>query len=80
MSKRSFESVLGKAILDAEFRNTLFAFPDDVLADFDLSIAEKNLLKRVDSETLELLAKTLNRRLKKTSRNALKRDFHSSTQ
>lgn len=56
MSKKTIESVLGKAILDNEFRNALFAFPDDALADFDLSVAEKNMLKRVDSETLELLA------------------------
>lgn len=63
MSKQSLESAIGKAILDNEFRNTLFAFPDEALADFDLSAAEKNMLKRVDCETLELLEKTLNARL-----------------
>ncbi len=79
MSKQSLESAIGKAILDIEFRNTLFAFPDEALADFDLSAAEKNMLKRVDCETLELLAKTLNMRLGKIPRNSLKMDFHTNT-
>ena len=59
MSKESFQLVIGKAVLDLEFRQALFADPDQALSEFKLSAAEKNSLKKIDSEALELMAKTL---------------------
>lgn len=61
MTKESVELAIGKALLDEEFRNLLFAKPEQALAGFDLKPAEKSRLLRVDSETLEFLAQTLNR-------------------
>ncbi len=63
MTKESVECVIGKAILDEEFRNQLFADPEQALAAFKLTPDEKSSIRRVDSETLELLIKILNMRL-----------------
>ena len=63
MTKEAVETVIGKALLDAEFRSALFAFPEDALAGFRLSTAEKNMLKHVDSETLDFLTVSLAERL-----------------
>ena len=37
MSKEAVESVLGKVLLEAEFRAALLADPDQALAGFDLT-------------------------------------------
>lgn len=62
MSKEAIQSVIGKALLEAEFRAALLADPDEALAGFDLTEAEKASLKSMDSETMEALAKDLERR------------------
>jgi hypothetical protein len=41
VSREAVESVLCKAILDAEFRKALFADPEKTLAGFDLTETEK---------------------------------------
>jgi hypothetical protein len=64
MSKEAVESVLGKALLDTEFRYLLLANPDQALAGFNLTITEKARLKKIDCETLEVLAHTLETRVK----------------
>ena len=60
MSKPVMESVIGKAILEPDFFAALLANPDQTLARFDLTLAEKARLKRMDSESLEALARALN--------------------
>ncbi len=65
MSKEAVEAVIGKILLDAEFRLALMADPDQTLAGFDLTKGEKARLKNMDSETLESLAKTLEVRIRK---------------
>jgi len=67
MSKEAVESVIGKAILDAEFRKALFADPEKALAGFDLSETEKAQLKGLDSETLDAMGNTLDARVSKLS-------------
>ncbi len=59
MAKEAVERVIGKALLNAEFRELLFAKPEEALSGFDLTAAEKKRILWVDSETLELLAQTL---------------------
>lgn len=63
MSKEAVELVLGKVLLEADFRLALLADPDRVLAGFALNAAEKSWLKRIDSETLESLACLLHGRI-----------------
>lgn len=53
MSRQALEAVIGRAILSAEFRMAFFADPDEALADFDLTEAERAALKRVDAESLD---------------------------
>ena len=59
MSQKTVEWIIGKIVLDAGFREALLADPDQVLAGFDLTESEKASIKRLDSETMELLAHTL---------------------
>jgi hypothetical protein len=59
MSKQAVEWVIGKIVLDASFRETLIADPDQTLSCFDLNEIEKTYLKRIDLETMDSLAQTL---------------------
>jgi hypothetical protein len=63
MSNAVMESIIGRAIMDIEFRFALLADPDQALAPFNLSPADKASLKRLDDESLEFLARILNARL-----------------
>lgn len=63
MTKESVEFALGKALLEEEFRNLLFANPEEALSGFNLTATEKHTLLHLDSETLEWLARTLSRHL-----------------
>ncbi|MEW5870607.1 MAG: Os1348 family NHLP clan protein [Chloroflexota bacterium] len=65
MSKEAVESVLGKALLEEAFRLALLAEPDQALAGFELTKAEKADLKRLDGETLDALAHSLDEQKRK---------------
>jgi hypothetical protein len=67
MSKEAVESILGKAILDAEFRKALIVEPEKALAGFDLTETEKAQLKGLESETLDLMSTTLDMRVSRSS-------------
>jgi hypothetical protein len=56
MSKEAVERVVGRAVLDSEFREALFADPDEVLADYELTEEEVAALKAIDFETMESFA------------------------
>ena len=65
MSKQAVEAIIGKAVIDAEFREALFANPDGVLAEYDLTDEETVALKAIDFETMESFAGTLDERISK---------------
>ena len=65
MSKEAVESVIGKAVLDSEFREALFANPEEALAGYELTEEEVAGLKTIDAETMETLAGTLDERISK---------------
>lgn len=65
MSQQAVESVIGKVVMDAEFRQELLANPDQALAAFDLTETEKAGLKSMDNETMDALAATLDSRTSK---------------
>jgi len=65
MSKEAVEAIIGKAVVDSEFRETLFANPDEVLAGYELTEVEIAALKAVDAETMESFAGTLDERISK---------------
>lgn len=56
MTRRAVEAVIGRATLDEEFRNALFADPDSTLSSFTLTRSEQIALKSIDSESLEYFA------------------------
>lgn len=59
MSRDAFEAVIGKAAVEAEFRDLLLADPDQALAGFHLTEEEASILKRIDGETLETIHDSL---------------------
>lgn len=61
MAEEAVELVIGKALLNAEFRELLFAKPEEALSGFDLTASEKKHILWMDSETLESLAQILGR-------------------
>ena len=67
MSQESVELIIGKIVLDARFRETLLADPDQALSAFDLTEREKAGFRCLDCETMEAVAKTLADRLQQTS-------------
>jgi hypothetical protein len=65
MSKEAVEAVIGKAVLDSDFRQALFANPGEVLAGYELTAEEVAALKSVDAEAIESFAGALDERISK---------------
>lgn len=58
MAQKDFEQLVGKALLDPQFRERLFSDPDKAIqeAGFDLTPEEVELVKSVDKGKAETLA------------------------
>jgi hypothetical protein len=65
MSKEAVQQIIGKAVTDAEFRNTLFADPNKALEGYDLTEQEIAGLKTLDAETMDTMAGNLDERISK---------------
>ncbi len=57
MSQQAIETILGKAVLEDEFRSILFSDADSALTGYDLTAAESAALKGMDVEALENLGR-----------------------
>jgi hypothetical protein len=66
MSKEALQAVIGKAVMDSEFREALFADPDQALEGYELTEEEVAALKAVDAETMESFAGSLDERISKS--------------
>ena len=66
MSQQAIETILGKAVMEDEFRSTLFSDADSALAGYDLTAAESAALKGMDVEALENFAGVLDQRISKS--------------
>ena len=66
MSKEALQAVIGKAVLDSEFREALFADPDQALEGYELTEEEVAALKTIDAETMESFAGSLDERISKS--------------
>ncbi|MCB0248283.1 MAG: Franean1_4349 family RiPP [Anaerolineae bacterium] len=66
MSQQAIETILGKAVLEDEFRSTLLSDADSALAGYELTAAESAALKGMDVEALENLAGALDQRISKS--------------
>jgi hypothetical protein len=65
VSKQAVEAVIGRVLLDAEFRKLLLANPEYALSSFELTTVEKTGIKSIDGETMDALARTLEDRTAK---------------
>jgi hypothetical protein len=65
MTKEAVEAIIGKAVLDSQFREALFANPEEALAEYDLTEEEIAALRAIDFETMESFAGTLDERISK---------------
>jgi hypothetical protein len=65
MSKEALQAVIGKAVLDSEFREALFADPNQALEGYELTEEEVAALKAIDAETMESFAGSLDERISK---------------
>ena len=66
MSTEAVQAVIGRAVMDGQFRNNLFADPDAALANYDLTEQEMAVLKAIDAETMESFAGALDDRISKS--------------
>lgn len=62
MSRQALEAVIGRAILDEEFRLALFADPETALVEYELTEQEMAAIRSVDAESLEASAVGLGQR------------------
>lgn len=65
MSKEAVQAVIGKAVTESEFRELLFANPDEALEGYELTEAETAALKGIDAETMDAFAGDLDERISK---------------
>ncbi len=65
MTKEAVEAIIGKAVLESQFREALFANPEEALAEYDLTEEEIAALRAIDFETMETFAGTLDERISK---------------
>jgi hypothetical protein len=63
MSKEAVQAVIGKAVTESEFRELLFANPDEALEGYELTEEEMAALKAIDAETMESFAGDLDERI-----------------
>lgn len=66
MSQQAVETVIGKAVVENEYRYTLLNDPDAALAGYELTGSESAALKSMDVEALENFAGTLDQRISKS--------------
>ena len=59
MSRQVLEAVIGRAVLDKDFRVTLFAEPEVALIEYELTEDELAALKSLDAESLDACAAML---------------------
>lgn len=71
MSQQALEAILGRCMLDVDYRALLFADPDQALAGYELSREERAALRAVDAETLDALASHVGGHLARGERMAL---------
>lgn len=66
MSQQAIETILGRAVLEGEFRSALLSDPDSALAGYDLTAAESATLAAMGVETLGVFAGALDQRISKS--------------
>jgi hypothetical protein len=65
MSKEAVQNLIGRAVMDEEFRKLLFSDPEKALEGYDLTPQEKKLLLSLDPEEVADFAGKLDERITK---------------
>jgi hypothetical protein len=78
MSREALEAIIGRAVIDVEFRLALFADPDSALAGYDLTEGELTALKTLDAESLDAFARGSGSRVAKRLQNNLQNNLHTT--
>ena len=63
MSAKETRKVVSLAVMDEEFRNTLFSDPDKARVGYDLTPEEINALRSIPAETIDEFANNLDERI-----------------
>lgn len=67
MSQSAVEQIIGRAVIDAEFREKLIADARAACAGYDLTDEELEALEHLDAESLQSFAGKLDPRLTKSA-------------
>ncbi len=67
MSQSAIEQIIGRAVVDAEFRAKLIADARSACAGYDLTEEELDALEKLDAESLQAFAGKLDPRLSKSA-------------
>lgn len=67
MSQQEVERVIGRAVTDETFRQQLIDDARGTCAGYDLTEDEIESLERLDSQSMQMFAGTLDKRISKTS-------------
>lgn len=59
MSKQAIEAIIGRTVMDHDYRELFFADPNEALAGYELTKKERAALLSVDAETLDAFAERL---------------------
>jgi hypothetical protein len=65
MSQDAVSQIIGRAVIDPEFRETLFSNPEQALQGYDLTEDDKEALKNLKQEDLEEFSTKLDSRITK---------------
>ena len=65
MSRQVVQSLIGRAVMDQEFRELLFSDPDKTFEGLDLTEEEKTLLRNLDPDEVADFAGKLDERITK---------------
>lgn len=67
MSTENLQTIIGRAMTEAEFRDLLFKDPATAIAGYDLTEEESQALKEIQSGNFETAAQELEERLSRIS-------------
>ena len=63
MSIENVQTIIGKAIMETEYRELLFTEPDNALEDYELTEEEKSVLKGMERDKFDTVASELEDRI-----------------
>ena len=75
MSTENVEQIIGKAVVDSEYRELLFTEPDKALEDYELTEEEKSALKGMEREEFDSVASDLEERISRAGLSFMSYDW-----